>query len=183
MGKLTHDYEALVARARDEARLLRDAEIGPLSTPRTLDDCASAIQSLIRERDQALASNEALMRERTNLIETKREQLSRLTARAEAAEAEVIKLREAGDWRPIDTHDGTREPVIIAVPTRDRDDYLIGEAYFLEDDDGWWWAGNGPGDYHGGPISEINYHLPEYWQPLPAKPASRADRTLENTNG
>lgn len=39
-------------------------------------------------------ANEALMRERANIIETKREQLARLTARAEAAEKERDALRE-----------------------------------------------------------------------------------------
>lgn len=75
-------------------------------------------------------------------------------------------------WEPIETAPKDRTPVIVAVPTKERDDHIVGEAYFdPEHDDGdWWWAGTGYGDYHGGPISEINHHMPTHWHPLPAPP-------------
>lgn len=77
-----------------------------------------------------------------------------------------------GGWKPIESAPRDRTPIIIAVPTKDRDDHIVGEAYFdPEHDDGdWWWAGTGHGDYHGGPISEMNHHLPTHWQPLPSPP-------------
>ncbi len=68
-----------------------------------------------------------------------------------------------------------KTPVIIAVPTKNNDYYIVGEAYFDPEhygDGDWWWAGNGYDDYHGGPISEINYHGPSAWRPLPSPPSS-----------
>ncbi|WP_077961686.1 hypothetical protein [Ensifer adhaerens] len=77
-------------------------------------------------------------------------------------------------WQPIDTAPRDTTSIIIAVPTKDYDGHIVGEAYFdpehYEDGD-WWWANTDHGDYHGGPISEINFHGPSHWQPLPAPPA------------
>lgn len=74
-------------------------------------------------------------------------------------------------WQPIETAPKDNSPVIIAVPTKDRDDWIVGEAYFdAEHDDDWYWAGTGYGDYHGGPISEMNHHMPSFWQPMPEPP-------------
>lgn len=83
-------------------------------------------------------------------------------------------LRSVGDgWRPIATApvDGTH--VIIAVPTKDRDGFHIGEAYFDREHYGlgdWWWAGTSHKDHFSGPVSDINYHAPTNWQPMPADP-------------
>lgn len=79
------------------------------------------------------------------------------------------------EWQPIETAPKDRSPIVIAVPTKDRDDFIVGEAYFDPEhyDGEWWWAGTGHGDYHGGPISEINHHMPTHWMPLPAPPAIR----------
>ncbi|ASY64438.1 hypothetical protein SJ05684_c30140 [Sinorhizobium sojae CCBAU 05684] len=87
----------------------------------------------------------------------------------------VLAERERDKWRPIDSAPKDRTPVIIAVPTKDRDDYIVGEAYFHPEDNDWWWANNAPGDYHGGPISDINHHGPTHWRPLPEPPTLRAD--------
>ena len=70
--------------------------------------------------------------------------------------------------------------VIIAVPTKDKEDFIVGEAYFDPENYGdgdWWWAGTSYGDYHGGPISEINYHGPTAWRPLPPPPSIRSSDT------
>lgn len=81
------------------------------------------------------------------------------------------------DWQPIETAPKDRSPIIIAVPTKDRDAFIVGEAYFDPDardssEGDWWWAGSGYGDYHGGPISQLNHWLPTHWQPLPTPPAA-----------
>ena len=77
------------------------------------------------------------------------------------------------DWQPIETAPKDKTPIIIAVPNKERDSFSVGEAYFdpehYEGGD-WWWAGTDYGDYHGGPISEVNYWPPEFWQPLPPLP-------------
>lgn len=77
-------------------------------------------------------------------------------------------------WQPIETAPLDRTPVIIAVPDKDRTGHIVGEAYFDPENYGdgdWWWAGTGYGDYHGGPISEINHHQPTHWRPLPVSPS------------
>lgn len=83
---------------------------------------------------------------------------------------------DGGRWQDISTAPMDKTAIIIAVPTKDRDGFIVGEAYYdpgMSSDDGdWWWAGTGSGDYHGGPISDINYHGPSHWQPLPEPPAS-----------
>lgn len=76
-------------------------------------------------------------------------------------------------WRTIDSapRDGTS--IILAV-TGGINGPVIGEARWHYADGGdWWWAGNAPGDYHGGPISEINFGVPTHWQPLPLPPTDR----------
>jgi len=82
----TENKSDLAALLRDYAAKQRSLHGTCPPGDNLFDDAASAIQSLIRERDEARASNEALMRERTKLIETKREQLA-------AVVAEVLKLR------------------------------------------------------------------------------------------
>lgn len=81
------------------------------------------------------------------------------------------------DWQPISTAPKDGTPVIVAVPTKDLDGFHVGEAYYdPENYEGgdWWWAGTGYGDYHGGPISDINFHQPSHWMPLPAPPKPEA---------
>jgi hypothetical protein len=77
-------------------------------------------------------------------------------------------------WQPIATAPLDKTRVIITVPTKDRDDWIIGEASFdpehYEGGD-WWWANLHHSDYHAGPISDCNHHAPKFWQPLPAAPA------------
>ena len=88
--------------------------------------------------------------------------------------AEVIELRKANEWQDIATAPKDRTAVLIAVPDQHRTKYMVGEAYFdPENYDGgdWWWAGTDYGDYHGGPISEMNHHLPELWCPIPVPAA------------
>ncbi|PDT47283.1 hypothetical protein CO661_13965 [Sinorhizobium fredii] len=99
----------------------------------------------------------------------------------ESAQKEIIQkhlvamlaMERRDKWERIETAPKDRTPVIIAVPTKDRDDYIVGEAYFDPEhygDGDWWWAGNSHGDYHDGPISDINYHGPTHWQHLPTAP-------------
>jgi hypothetical protein len=75
-------------------------------------------------------------------------------------------------WQPIYTCK-LPQPlgVIVAVPGLDGS-WLVGEAWTCDVDGEhvWYWAGNSPGDYHGGPIIELNYGPPKYWQPLPSPP-------------
>jgi len=84
------------------------------------------------------------------------------------------------EWHDISTAPKDKSPVIVAVPTKDRDGYIVGEAYFDPETAGgdWWWAGTGWGDHHGGPISEVNYHLPAHWQHLPAPPTQPREGEL-----
>lgn len=93
--------------------------------------------------------------------------------------ARIHQEREKAGWQPIETAPKDKTPVLIAVPTKDKDDFHVGEGYFNPDHGGdWWWAGTDYGDYHGGPISEINYHGPSHWQLLPTPPAlSQEERT------
>ena len=77
------------------------------------------------------------------------------------------------EWQPIETAPMDRKSIIVAVPTFDKDDWIVGEAFFdPENYEGgdWWWAGTSYGDYYGGPISEINHWPPSYWMPLPPPP-------------
>lgn len=81
-------------------------------------------------------------------------------------------------WLPIATAPLDKTRVIIAVPTKEKDDWFVGEAYFDPDNyegGDWWWAGTGHGDYNAGPISDCNHHAPEYWQPMPAAPALKIE--------
>jgi hypothetical protein len=77
------------------------------------------------------------------------------------------------DWQPIETAPKDRTAVIVAAPTMDQDGYIVGEAYFdpgrnnLGD---WWWAGTDYGDYHSGPMSDLDHRQPTHWMPLPEPP-------------
>jgi hypothetical protein len=79
------------------------------------------------------------------------------------------------EWQPIETapRDGTS--VILAV-TGGKNGPVVGEARWWEEWEehggDWYWAGNTPGDYHGGPISEINFGTPSHWMPMPEPPMS-----------
>ncbi len=74
-------------------------------------------------------------------------------------------------WQPIDTAPKDGTSVILAV-TGGPNGPAIGEARWHEAYGGdWWWAGNSPGDYWGGPISEIQLGMPTHWWPLPAAPS------------
>ncbi|OKP79816.1 hypothetical protein BTE77_06925 [Ensifer adhaerens] len=77
-------------------------------------------------------------------------------------------------WQPIETAPKDKTPVIVAVLDKDCDGFSVGEAYFdpehYEDGD-WWWAGTRADDWGAGPISDVNYHNPSLWRPLPAPPA------------
>ncbi len=93
-------------------------------------------------------------------------------------------IPEAGNgdgWsHDMDAAPKDKTPVIIAVPHKDNDGYIVGEAYFDPEhygDGDWWWAGTSHGDYHSGPISEINYHWPSAWRPLPSPPTIRSNDT------
>lgn len=73
-------------------------------------------------------------------------------------------------WRTMDTAPKDGKPVIIAVPTQHKHDFIVGEAYFdpnhYEGGD-WWWAGTGHQIHGTDPISECNFHTPEFWTPMP----------------
>lgn len=90
-----------------------------------------------------------------------------------ALESSAPVKGETEGWRPIETAPKDKTPVIIAVPTKDRDDWIVGEAYFdpesYEGGD-WWWAGTSHGDYTSSPISDCNHHAPEFWRQMPAPP-------------
>ncbi|WP_182421994.1 DUF551 domain-containing protein [Aureimonas sp. ME7] len=105
-----------------------------------------------------------------------------LADRASNAGRDAV-LEEADGWRPIETapRDGTN--VIVAVPTKDRDDFIVGEAYCNEERGGWWWANLSDGDYYASPIIEMHYHLPSHWRPLPAPPALSSSSTGEREDG
>ncbi len=82
--------------------------------------------------------------------------------------------------RNMDAAPKDKTPVIIAVLHKDNDAFIVGEAYFDPEhygDGDWWWAGNSYGDYHGGPISEINYNGPSAWRHLPAPPSLMSEDT------
>ncbi|GGA99938.1 hypothetical protein GCM10011491_30240 [Brucella endophytica] len=81
----------------------------------------------------------------------------------------------ADGWQPIETGPKDKTRVIIAVPTKDKDDFIVGEAYFDPDNyegGDWWWANTMVGGWPDDPISEINYHAPTHWMPLPAAPSA-----------
>ncbi|MBJ6722466.1 hypothetical protein I2750_19895 [Bacillus sp. PR5] len=96
--------------------------------------------------------------------------------------ADAGKLVESDGWLDIACAPMDKTPVIIAVPTKDKDGFIVGEAYFdPEHYDGgdWWWANTCYAEYGDGPISDINYHAPARWRPLPPPPAGKltdADR-------
>ena len=87
-------------------------------------------------------------------------------ARAIMAERE----RCVGKWLPIESAPKDRTAIIVAVPDKDRASFHVGEAYFDPETGDWWWAGIDWSDYHTGPISEVNFHLPTHWMPLPPPP-------------
>ncbi len=89
-----------------------------------------------------------------------------IAARAALAAARPFVSR----WQPIETAPKDRTPVIVAVPDKDRTGWIIGEAYFDTDTTDWWWAGTSNDEYHDGPISDVNWHMPTHWQPLPEPP-------------
>ena len=80
-------------------------------------------------------------------------------------------------WLPIETAPKDGTPIIIAVPTKDKDGFIVGEAYFdpknYEGGD-WWWAGTSHPEHFDSPISEINHTAPTHWPPLPAPPGPSA---------
>ncbi|WP_113132719.1 hypothetical protein [Rhizobiales bacterium] len=85
------------------------------------------------------------------------------------------EISRGQEWQLIKTAPKDKTSVIVAVPTKDFDGYIVGEAYFdRENYEGgdWWWANTSHGDYHGGPVSEINHHGPSHWKALPAPPAA-----------
>lgn len=108
------------------------------------------------------------------------EDLSHYSAKGMPRRTLHAPIPEAGNggdgWNhDMDAAPKDKTPVIIAVLHKDNDAYFVGEAYFDPahyGDGDWWWAGSSHGDYHGGPISEINYHGPSAWRPLPAPPST-----------
>lgn len=92
----------------------------------------------------------------------------------------------ADQWQDISTAPKDRTSVIIAVPTKNMDDFHVGEAYFDPENYGdgdWWWAGTHHADYHSGPVSELNFHGPMFWQPMPEPPTLRALQQKGSSNG
>ena len=84
--------DGLVERLRhlaDDCRRLDLAE----ARPALVDEAATFIQTLQRSVHELEESVSALEAERQNLIATKREQITRLTSRAEAAEQQVRDMR------------------------------------------------------------------------------------------
>lgn len=82
------------------------------------------------------------------------------------------------EWQPIETAPKDKTNVIVAVPTQYMDGYHVGEAYFDPEHYGggdWWWSGTYYGDYHAGPISDVNWHEPTHWMPLPSPPDSKEE--------
>lgn len=80
-------------------------------------------------------------------------------ARNEALEGDLQALVEAVKWRPIEEHDGTEAPVLVA------EGRAVGEAYLNADGHGWYWAGHHWTDATDGQC------YPTRWMPLPLPPA------------
>lgn len=162
--------------------------------------------AILQERTADYPTISAKLHDREKARDAEQKSCREAIARAEAAEAEAKMLREAlhkiesgygandicariardalsaqvqdeAGWQPIETAPKDKTPIIIAVPTKDRDDWIVGEGYFDPDHyegGDWWWANLGYGDYHAGPISECNHWPPELWQPLPVPAAAPA---------
>ncbi|NTA10439.1 hypothetical protein [Agrobacterium tumefaciens] len=93
------------------------------------------------------------------------------------------QVQDVAGWKPIETAPKDKTSIIIAVPTKDRDDWIVGEGYFDPDhyeDGDWWWANLDYSDYHAGPISDCNHWPPELWQPLPVPAAAPAKQEGDN---
>ena len=98
--------------------------------------------------------------------------------RAMIAAAPPAPQPNLSGWLPIATAPLDKTRVIIAVPTKDRDDWIGGEASFDPNhygDGDWWWAGTDYSDHHAGPVSEMNHHAPELWMPLPTAPSATTE--------
>lgn len=82
----------LVARAREEAAYLESENVSPLSTPTTLRDCADRIASLAEQVEMLTKGGIIEVAIRNVSVA---DYMNHWEGRAEAAEAQVQKLREA----------------------------------------------------------------------------------------
>jgi hypothetical protein len=148
---------------------------------REILDAAEAIDAAAKHLRETLQSGKKLTPWDATLKATKKKWIALAEGALGAAfggditalVTEVMAMRGANQWQPIETAPKGKTPVLLAVPDKDRTGFIVGEAYFdPENYEGgdWWWAGTGWGDYHAGPISEVNHHPPTYWRPLPAPP-------------
>lgn len=73
--------------------------------------------------------------------------------------AERDELKRRVEWQPIETHDGSRQDVLI------NDDGFVCEAWFDDEAKGWWRSNTHQTDVTDGQV------FPTHWMPLPAPPS------------
>lgn len=71
-------------------------------------------------------------------------------------------------WQPIDTHDKSRDSVLLAVDVGTC--VLVGEGSYDKETADWWWANETPGDYHASSIEKERGWRVTHWMPLPEPP-------------
>lgn len=107
MTDTTPDYAGLSRRLGALVYHILQTGTADGQDAQTCHEAAEALRTLLER-------NAALMRERTNLIETKREQIGRLQKERDALAAEVERLKEASDYNP-----GPLEVSVVGMPEFD----------------------------------------------------------------
>jgi len=79
----------------------------------------------------------------------------------------LADLPTGTDWQPIETHDGSFAPVLVADPQG------VFEAWYCLDEGGWWQVNTHPTDIHDGRL------YPTHWRQMPAGP----DEPRQYANG
>ena len=96
---------------------------------------------------------------------------------AELADAAIARADNLPGWRPIETaKSGQANPAIVAVPTEQPNEFIVGEAYCDLKNGDWWWAGTFDSEWGDSPIIDTNHGAPVKWYdfgngaPLPPPP-------------